>query len=150
MADLKLTLDESTGNYDVSFVNGDFVLTEGFDTSIVVSLFSDARADESEVSRPELRRGWWGDETVVNKIRKLGSKLWLLSQARLTSDTLNRSKNYAFLALKWLVDEGYSKKIESESSFDKNGALQIHIEIVNGSGATESKSYKVWQQTYLG
>jgi phage gp46-like protein len=148
MPDLKLTLNTVTGNYDISLENGDFTTTDGFDSSILVSLFSDARADKSEVLRPEQRRGWWGDECSDNKNSKLGSKLWLLSQARKTPVTLNRAKDYAYQALKWLVDEGYSRKIDVNASFIAEG-IKLDITITNNAGATESRSYKIWQNTSL-
>ncbi len=41
-------------------LDGDFLTEDAFDTSIIVSLQTDARADASEVFEPERRRGWPG------------------------------------------------------------------------------------------
>ena len=98
MQDILLEQDEDN-IYDISFENGDFKLTDGFDTAIVLSLFTDARADSSEVSEPILRRGWIGNEQNENEDDNFGSKIWLLEQARTNEDTSNRSTTYSQDAL---------------------------------------------------
>jgi phage gp46-like protein len=146
MPDLKLIADTVNDDYDLNIVTGDFETTDGFDSAIIMSLFCDGRADVSEKSRPELRRGFWGDETNDNPNIKMGSKLWLLSQARKTESTRNRAIDYVSQCLQWLVDEGYSRKIDVFASFNAQG-LQIDIRIINAAGQTESKSFMLWQAT---
>ena len=58
--DIALIPDE-TGIYDIAFENGDFQLVNSFDTSLIISLFADARATASQVPQSQLRRGWWGN-----------------------------------------------------------------------------------------
>lgn len=147
MSDLKLT-QQNDGFWDLTLTNGDFTLTEGFDSSLIVSLFADARADFSEVVVPELRRGFWGDETNDNPEMKLGSKIWLLEQARRTSLTLNRLNDYTYQALQWLLDQNYSEDIKVTSSFLPTGA-RLNITITNSAGASESSSFNIWQNTGL-
>ena len=44
-----IKLFQENGFFDIGIENGDFIAEDGFDTAIWVSLFTDARADESQV-----------------------------------------------------------------------------------------------------
>lgn len=150
MSDVKLTLDEQTGLWDISLANGDLETVESFDTSLVVSLFTDARADVSEMPIPQLQRGFWGDETNDDQTLKTGSKLWLLEQARMTSLILNRAINYTTIALNWLIANKYSQQINVTGEFFAEGqrsGISLNIKIKNANSETESKAYKLWQNT---
>lgn len=147
MADLKLVQDPETGFYDLVLgANGDLETVESFDTSLVVSLFSDQRADASEVSLPQFRRGWWGDTVQTDLNLKIGSKLWLLEQARMTNVILNKCANYARLSLDWLVTNQYSIKVDTRATFIANG-IALNIKITNKNGQTQNKAYKLWSNT---
>ena len=79
--DIVLILEN--GSFDLVIENGDFKNEEGFDTAIWVSLFTDARASESQVLIPENRRGWLGNLVSDVEERQLGSFLWLVEQRKL-------------------------------------------------------------------
>jgi len=49
---IDIALDQTKGYFDVVFTDREIKATEGFDTAIFVSLFSDQRATASE--QPEL------------------------------------------------------------------------------------------------
>ena len=79
------------GLYDIQLGDdGDILTEDAFDTAIIVSIFSDRRADESEALIPEMRRGWIGNESTPGI--EIGSKLWLYEQARLTRTILDIQK----------------------------------------------------------
>ena len=86
-----ILLEKQNGIYDISFENGDFKLTEGLDSSIITSVFVDQRAEPSEVSAPELRRGWVGNEQNEDPNYQVGNKLWQFFQARAIQSTVNGS-----------------------------------------------------------
>jgi len=95
-----IKLNDDKGYWDIDFDSqGDFVLEDGFDTAILMSLMCNKRANEAEVEAPQYRRGWWGNETSDFDNFEIGSKLWLLSQARATQNTLNRAIRYTQDAL---------------------------------------------------
>jgi len=71
--------------------SGDLKHDESFDSFINVSLFSDRRANESEMQQPEKRRGWEGDEFLNLNDYLIGSKLWLLEQSRNTIENRNKA-----------------------------------------------------------
>lgn len=152
MPDLKLIANNESRYYDLSLRNGDFEITESFDTSLIVSLFTDQRADVSEVTLPQARRGWWGNETSDIPHFQIGSKLWLLYQSRIIANTLVKSENYAFLALQWLTLYAFSKKVEVNGAFTMdtnrlNNGVSLEITITNTNGATASYTYPLWLNT---
>lgn len=137
--DVKLTQRDDR-IYDLSISeNGDLTIDESFDTPIIVSLFSDGRADESEVARPEFRRGYWPYDEG-----EFGSKLWLL--ARRTQRNLNRARDFSFQALEWLVDDGYLQNIQTSSSYIAGG-FRIRINLVRKNNEIEVLYYDAWEQS---
>lgn len=136
--------------YDISFEDGDFKLTDGLDTAIVLSLFTDGRADSSEVSEPILRRGWIGNEQNENEDDYFGSKLWLLEQARINNDTSNRVTSFSQDALSWMINSDYAKKLDINSEISDKDKIRINIVFTTINNKTESRQYKLWQNTNLG
>lgn len=144
--DLKLAKDDDTGLQDVSLTNGDFTYVDSFDTSITVSLLGDERADKSEVPTAEFRRGWWGNQFNDDITFQLGSKLWLLKQARKTQATLNLAINAAQNALQWLVTDGHAENVRVAGEFTTNG-IGLTITIERDQARTETKYYDLWQNS---
>jgi phage gp46-like protein len=140
-------IQDNKGNFDIEIdpETGDFKLVDGFETALAMSLFCERRADESEVSVPELRRGWWGNEVGPEGF-EIGSKLWLLYQARKNQETLNKAEDYAREAVQWLVDQGHLKSVDVSASFTEDG-ISINIILNRFNGSTGSKSYQLWENT---
>lgn len=146
MAAVDIALDKSKGYYDMSFTGGDFTLTDGFDTALLMSLFCERRASESEIPAPELRRGWWGN-LLSDFIRfEIGSKLWLLAQARATENTLNDAINYTQQCLEWFIEDGHLDDIEVTGSLD-NDAIKLNIKLMRDQDIVLSDSYDLWDLT---
>lgn len=80
---------------------------------------SDARltreATAAEISEAGLdqQRGWWADADSVRptNTHRMGSKLWLLSRAKLNLATRRRAATYAREALQWLIDRGIASTV---------------------------------------
>lgn len=142
---IDLALDD---DFSLSITNGDFTLVDNFDTSMKVALFSDKRADESEVLKANKRRGWWGNPFNDIEDFELGSKLWLLQQSRLTNDTINRAISYAKDALQWLVTDNFADEIKV-SAEKVGGVLQLKVVIVRNSSITETRYFDLWNNTGL-
>lgn len=144
--DLALTQD-GRGNFDIGInpLTGDFLLTDGFDTALVMSLFCERRADASEVPTAELRHGWWGN-TVGPEGFEIGSKLWLLDQARKTQATLNKAIDYARDSLQWLVTDGHLVSVDVSAEFTVRG-ITLNIKLNRSNSATETRSYELWENT---
>lgn len=144
---IDIKLIQNNANYDIELdENGDLLSTDGFDTSILMSLGTDSRASQSEVSVPYNRRGFIGDEFFEEENFKHGSKLWLLEQARVNNNTRNLAVNYCELALKWMIDENYLNSLNVTGSLKTSG-IDISITGITQDGNTESFSYNVWSNT---
>jgi phage gp46-like protein len=142
--DAVLQKDETTGFYDFTIdENGDINTEEFFDTAIMYSLFGERRALENEIVDPIRRRGWIGNlETYEN-----GSKLWLLQQARITIDTINKIRYEAQSALKWLVSDGYAVSIDEPVVTINNNKLILEITIRRSKDKVIRRFYKLWENT---
>jgi len=145
--DIALIQNEDSGIYDFTFENGDFKTVDSFDTSITVSLFADARATQSQVPRSELRRGWWGNQFAKDfPLSEVGSKLWLLNQARNTQDTLNNAIDFARNSLQWLVDNNHAESVNVTGAFTING-ITLAIVIDRGSSIVETRYFDLWNNS---
>lgn len=142
--DLKLNEVESQ-IFDLEIdENGDLATVQSFDTSLLMSLFEERRADSSEVPAAHLRRGWWGN-TVSDDLRhENGSKLWLLEQPRKTFENKNKAEDYARKSLQWLIDDGYVHDIAVTSEFTSEG-LQLTIKLLRDNSVVDTKYYDVWE-----
>lgn len=144
--DLQKTDD---GYYDIAFGDdGDFVKTEGFDTAIKMSLMCERRADASEIPSAEYRRGWLGNVQLGFDNFQVGSKLWLLSQARADQDTLNNSVTYTQECLQWMIDTSLIDKIDVFAEY-RNDSLILKINFIRFQNIVLSKYYDVWNNTFI-
>jgi phage gp46-like protein len=76
----------------------------------------------------------------------MGSKFWLLQQARNDFNTLNHAKAYATDALQWLIDDGHTDKINIDAEFVVNG-IQINIDLYRNKNLILSRSFNLWENT---
>ena len=85
------------------------------ESAVLISLFTDARVSDEELPEGEgSRRGHWGDQFTGAAI---GSKLWLLSRAKRTPETLRLYKDYGREALRWLVGDGHVTEITLSAEY---------------------------------
>ena len=146
--DLKLTRKKELGNiYDISIVDGQLELTDNFDTNLQMSVYCERRADSSEVLLPQQRRGWWGNELSETVGFEIGSKLWLLQQARLTKDTLNKAIAYTQEALDWFVEHKLLKRVQVEASLNGNSGIRLTIKLTRFSDEVETRFFDLWSNT---
>ena len=124
--------------------DGDLRTDDFFDTSLIVSLFTDARANASEVVEPQLRRGWIGNEFTPGF--EMGSKLWLFHQARLTTDTTNRMVTVTQESLQWLIDQNYAIEVETEVAFDTQRVL-LDVTITRPSSKVDKRLFELWDNS---
>lgn len=118
--------------------HGDWVLVgpglaedEGLTTAVVLSLFSDARAQAGDVlpDGGTDRRGWWGDAFADEPGDRFGSRLWLLHREKQLAQVLPRAKQYAEEALRWLVEDGIASSVAVITEFTRPGVLGMGVEI---------------------
>jgi len=143
-------------NEDGDLLEGDFNFDEdaqdletstGLQTAVIISLFTDRRANKDDVLPDPSnldRRGWWGDLTSNFPNDQIGSRLWLLERCKTTEDIVPRAKKYAEEALKWLIDDGVAVKVEVEAERQGtpgNDILAFKVRIYRKYGNDQSKEF---------
>lgn len=146
MLDIALIQDDN-GLFDIALNGfGDLESVDDFSSAIDVSLLSDARADESQISNPERRRGWIGDVASPVAGRKLGSLNWTLEQARVTQSTINKARNFSADALQWFVDDGLASNVDVTASRGAStSSIGLTIVFTAPNGDISSRFIKLWQ-----
>ncbi len=146
--DIKFTVPQNlaTERFDITIdENGDITADDSFDTSIFASLFSDRRADSSQIAPSELRRGWNGDVNSTLDGYLFGSHLWLLNQARLTQDTINKARDYAQTALQdWIIALGFGTRVDVTARRNSDSQIELNIEIYAERDIVKSFTTTLW------
>lgn len=143
----EIKLEQNNGKFDIAIENGDFANENGFDTAIWVSLFTDARASESQVILPENRRGWLGNLVSDNPERQLGGYLWLSEQRRLDQDTLNETVDFIRKSLSWFTEDGIAVSIDVSGEIIPLYGITISIYIKSLDGVTSKHFIDLWKLT---
>lgn len=138
-------LDPTTYDFSIG-PDGDILTADQLDTALFMSLFCERRAASAEVPKPELRRGWIGNEGTGFEI---GSKLWLYEQARLTRTTLNGIATEASAAVQWLVDDGIAERAETEVTL-VNSSPQLTVTLYRSNSEVVTTYFKLWEGTGRG
>lgn len=127
---------------DVGIGCGDLVTGNELSTSVLISLFTDRRANKDDVLPDGTDpRGWWSDAMDGYQI---GSRLWLLERARNLPETLRLAKDYATEALQWLVKDGIAKKVLVTAVAVGNckNTLGLLVEITKPDGKSLKWKYR--------
>lgn len=134
------------GSFDLSIVNNKLEMDTGFNTIIYLSLLTDKRATKEEVKNYLSRGGWLGNLYMLSVYNtEIGSKLWLLGQARLTQSTLNAAEDYCRECLEWMITDKLVDAIDTSTDFYDNGIL-INITLTVDNFTSE-KNYSFWLST---
>ena len=115
-------------------------------TSVLISLFTDRLATPTD-SLPDLtndRRGWWGD---LDQDVPIGSRLWLLSRAKLIAATATQAKGYILEALQWLIDDGVAASVTADTTIVNPNQLNAMVGIQQSDGTQRNMAFNwVWDQ----
>lgn len=143
--DLRISKNDG-GLFDLVLSNQSFETVDGFETAIIISLLTDARASAAAVQTPSRRRGWIGNILTADNGRQLGSRLWTFEQARLTVAVLNDLSVAAQESLAWMVEDGIAKSVNA--SAEKINDRQVNVLVVIVTIEGKEKRYSVlWRQT---
>ena len=137
--------DDNLFIWDFDPKKGDLKTVDGMETALLVSLFTDARLDESQVPPPLARGGWVGNIRTAKEPRDLGGKLWALENARLTTYTLAQRKEQCTRCMDWLLKDGLIRNAAAVSSYN-NDTIADNIQITARDGAKYEAVY-LWRKT---
>lgn len=130
----QLVSDVSAFRFDWALGAPGLATDDGLQTAVVISLFTDRRADAADLpsgSSGADQRGWWGDSFAEVEGDRIGSRLWLLAREKQTPATLLKARDYAKEALQWLIDDGIAREVlvQAEWVAGRNGVLALTVQI---------------------
>jgi phage gp46-like protein len=143
MTDVALHFASDAWSADLAIMAGDLATDDGLRTAVIISLFTDARArdDDPLPQAGDDRRGWWGDCANDDPNDRIGSRLWLLSNAKVVDATAIRARDYCREALAWLVTDGIARSVDVTCTLYRvdagrpSGAMTIAIAIQRPAGS---------------
>ena len=133
--------NNETGRGDIEITSAGLRQDDGLATLVLQILFTDARADPSDVlpDGTNDHRGWIGD-TFADE--PWGSKLWLLDRSKLTTDVRNKAVTYAQTALERHLKPDYAKQVVVTGAIPQLQMLQLDIAITRPDGSAMTLSIK--------
>ena len=146
--DIALEAD-ADGIFDLVIEDGDLKRVSGFETAIVLALFTDQRAMPDEVAAPMRRRGWDGDLYADRHEDRFGSRFWLwIEQARLTQAEQNYARLDAIDALQWMVDERLARNVDAAAiAHPGKRGMTLNIKITVADGSVVTRAWQLWNNT---
>jgi len=143
MADISTVWDPDNGRGDWVVVGADLVAGDDLATAVLISLFTDRRAEAEDVIPDGSGdpRGWWGD---TGRDFPLGSKLWLLDRSKQTEDVRQRAEDYINDCLAWVLDGGIAASLTVEASWQKAGMLGARIVLFEPDGSIQREFNYQW------
>ena len=127
----------------------DLARDPGFETAVLISLGTDARADESDTlpGTSETRRGHWSE--VVSGFN-IGSKLWLLERSKLDKTTLRLAEQYVNECLAWMVEDRIVEAVDTVASRGSISQINFITEFKRPKGGVTFKWFANWEYQIIG
>lgn len=142
---IKVVWTQNGVDYDLS--KGRIATDDTLASMVIYCLFTDARAKRDDVlpSGPSGndRRGWPGDTYAEFG---WGSRLWLLSREKITTQTIYDAKSYAEEALAPLTSHRLAKKVAVTSKRTSRDVITLSISItLNDNTAQHYSAALSWR-----
>lgn len=133
MSDISIAWSPALGRGDWVQLGAQLQASNDLATAVMISLFTDrvALTDDVIPDGTNDPRGWWGDDPST----PIGSRLWLLSRAKQTTETLARAHDYITEALKWLIDDAVVSRFEITTEWTRAGQLGARVVAFEEGGA---------------
>lgn len=123
-----LTWKNLLSSGDITVTHDGLSTDDGLITLLLICLFTDARADTDDVIPDGTtdQRGWPGD---TFSDFSWGSKLWLLEREKLTESVRLRVEDYALLAMKPLLREGYASSADIRAAIRAPDRIDLTVSL---------------------
>jgi phage gp46-like protein len=144
--DIALLFQPRVAEGDIFLAGTDLDTGHDLESAVMISLFTDRRAEEDDDPTESNRRGWWGDTYSAIENDRIGSRLWLLSRSKEIQPTVNLAQLYAEEALQWLIEDNIAEAVNVTASIVRRGVLGLEIEIVKPDGVQIINHQYVWNQ----
>lgn len=111
--------------FDLQLNSGMDLLTDStLDTAVLISLFTNRYDPESE------KGGWWGDGYTESP-DLFGSRLWLLNNNKINTQTLRDAENYARESLQWMLNDELLTKLNIGCQFERgdNAVYRLRLAV---------------------
>lgn len=128
-----------TATGDWQLAGADLLSGNDLQTAVIISLFSDREAlpDDTIPDGTTDPRGWWADDPQY----PIGSRLWLLSRAKQTAETLASAEDYIVEAMQWLIDDGVSAAVDVVVQWVRPGMLGAQITVRRSDGTAQPMNF---------
>lgn len=150
MTDIRLVWNPELGAADFGIKDNDLEQDDTFETSLLLSIFTDAPAKPGDVVPPELegkRGGWWADALAAIAGDKFGSRLWLLRRVKQEPTVLTRAREYVLEALEWMLVDKVTDRIEVATEILRPGVLLLTVTVYRPKRKPETFKYDYnWQR----
>tara|TARA_R110001606_G_scaffold136528_1_gene274103 strand:- start:3391 stop:3807 length:417 start_codon:yes stop_codon:yes gene_type:complete len=132
---MDLKFNKEKGYYDIDAENGDFALTYDIDTSILLNVLGENRAENSLISNPLNRRGHFLSELNGEVV---GSDVWIYAkQSSNNEDDLGLYQSLIAESLNWLLEKGIVKKVAVAVTISTGNKLLINITITRNNDSEQ-------------
>jgi phage gp46-like protein len=134
MPDITVVWRPTLGLGDWNVVGPDLETGDDLVTAVLVSLFTDGRAQDGDVipDGSQDRRGFWGDPWLGSP---LGSRLWLIDRAKQTEAIRLAAEDFAHEALAWMVTSRIVASVDIEAEWMSAGFLGLVITLNEADGS---------------
>lgn len=128
---IALLWQDDVGAADLVLDGQDLARDEGLETAILLSLFTDRRAETGDaLPVPDGdRRGWYGDALPVVPGDLQGSRLWLLARSVQGPGLIEQAETYVREALAWMLEDLVAERVDVEVTLPRRGELQILVRL---------------------
>lgn len=142
------TVDDA-GPAEVRITGYDLHRDPGLETTVLISLFSDARAREQDEMPQGFknRSGWFG--SLVSDV-EIGSRLWLLCRSVVDEVTLRHVERYCKDALQWMVDDNMIDDVEAVAARESLNQINFSVKITRPDDDVRFKFFVNWQYQIFG
>lgn len=146
MSDIALAYID--GVIDIDFGDGGTAVDDGLRTAVIISLFTDRRAEDGDVlpGGGDDLRGFWGDTWADVPGDLTGSRLWLLGREKQMASVLRRAEQYAREALAWMLDDGVARAIDVVAFAPADGVMGLSVAITRPEGDVVTYAFdRFWE-----
>ena len=140
MTDALLRIENNEA--DLVIEDGDVVLDEGLSTAVLVSLFSDARADEGQLAPRFVNRGGYWAERPTDP---WGSTLWLEYRGKAVAETAERLRQATEESLAWLVENGIAGDVVVTADIAGPGKVDLAVALERGEAVAWPQAWEALQ-----